>query len=129
MSEFLTELCVDLKPGRDDVWILRKPLIYISDLVGRIEAPEAFETDFCTVPRVPIVYALWGNTAHREGTLHDFLFRTDSVPNVSWMMANRVFLEVMEVRDKPFWTRYPMFTGVCIGSYSCYHKRLVGDKL
>ena len=129
MSEFITELCVDLKPGSDKIWIPRSPLIYDSDLVGRIEVPTGFETDFASVPRVPIIYWLWGGRVHREAALHDYLFRKDSKPVVSFMVANAVFKEAMIVRGKPWYVVYPMYSGVVLGSYGCYHKRLVGDSI
>lgn len=129
MAEFLTELCADLKHDRDDAWILRSPLIYSSDLVGRIEVPTLFQTDLASVPRVPIVYAMWGARAHREAVLHDYLFRIDAAPSASWWAANSVFLEAMDARNKPFYIRYPMYWGVVAGSYGCYHQRKVFDEI
>ena len=129
MSKFMSEFHAELKQGSDIVRVMTGHLIYDSDLVGKILIKTGFETDYASVPRIPVIYALWGNRAHRGATIHDFLFRIDSVPNVSWMMANRVFLEVMKVRGKPWYIRYPMFWGVCAGSYGCYHKRLVDDEI
>ena len=125
MARFLTELDVHLKAIKETVWVLDSLLGYESDLVGRVEAPAGFETDLASVPRVPIIFSMWGSRAHREGVLHDYLFRSDSVPIVGWNLANRVFLEAMKVRGKPWYVRYPMYWGVCIGSYLCYHKRKV----
>jgi len=50
MGKFITELDASLKRGTDNVWVLNTPLIYESDLVGRIEAPDGFETDYASVP-------------------------------------------------------------------------------
>jgi len=125
MARFLTELDVHLKAIKETVWVLDSLLGYESDLVGRVEAPAGFETDLASVPRVPIIFSMWGSRAHREGVLHDYLFRSDSVPIVGWNLANRVFLEAMKARGKPWYVRYPMYWGVCIGSYLCYHKRKV----
>jgi len=131
MAEFLTELDARLKHGSDTVWVLRpsSPLIYESDILGRIEVPEGFETDLASVPRVPIIYAMWGSRAHREAVLHDYLFRIDSRPLATFSQANGVFLEAMEIRGKSWYVRYPMWWGVWIGSYGCFHQRLVGDSL
>ena len=125
MARFLTELDVHLKAIKETVWVLDSLLGYESDLVGRVEAPAGFETDLASVPRVPIIFSMWGSRAHREGVLHDYLFRSDSVPIVGWNLANRVFLEAMKARGKPWYVRYPMYWGVCIGSYLCYHKKKV----
>ena len=128
MSKFLTEL--DAKLIKDDrIWKLDSPLIYESDLLGLIEVPEGFETDLASVPRVPFVYMMWGGKAHREGVLHDYLFRIDSVPLASYSQANKVFFEAMTVRGKPDYVRYPMWLGVVLGGWTAYHKKYVGDEL
>ena len=130
-AEFLTDLYVELEPCRDDeIWIVTKHLIYNSALLDKqIVVPPGFETDLASVPRIPFAFWLWGGRAHREGVLHDYLFRSNSNPRVSFNMANRVFLEAMKSRGKPLHVRYPMFYGVCLGGFFSYHKRIVGAKL
>jgi hypothetical protein len=128
MSNFLTELDVKLKDD-DCIWVLCSPLVYNSDLLGQIVVPAGFETDFASVPRVPIIFEMWGNKAHREAVLHDYLYRIDSKPVASYSEANGVFLEAMEVRDKDVYVRYPMFWGVVLGGWTAYHKKKAGDKL
>ena len=128
MGKFLTEL--DARLIKDDqIWKLDSPLEYQSDLLGLIVVPEGFETDLASVPRVPLIYMLWGGKAHREGVIHDYLYRIDSKPLASFSQANEVFFEAMQTREKPFYVRYPMWWGVCIGGGSSYHKKFVGDKL
>jgi hypothetical protein len=129
MPRFLTELDAGLKVNSDTVWLIDKPLIYESGIVGLIEVPAGFETDFASVPRVPLFYTLFGDRAHREAVLHDYLFRKDSSPQASFMEANRIFLEAMEERGKSFFVRYGMFMGVCMGGYFSYHKKNVNDKI
>jgi hypothetical protein len=128
MAKFLTELCASLKDD-DRIWILHEPLIYISDIVGRIEVPISFQTDFASVPRVPIIYELYGDKAHRESVLHDYLYCIDSIPQATFDQANQVFLEAMIVRGKPEDIRNGMYQGVCLFGHSHYHKRYVGDQL
>ena len=135
MSQFITEL--DIRPRCDNecIWVLDKPLLYYSSLLKSLgEQPQVaiqvgFETDLASVPRIPFIYALWGGRAHKEGVLHDYLYRKDAVPCVPRSVVDRVFLEAMEVRGKPRRVRYPMYLGVRIGGWTAYHKRLVGDKL
>lgn len=129
MSEFLTELNVRLKNNDEKVWILTVPLVYNSDLMGKIEVPAGFETDLASIPRLPIIYALWGDRAHREAVIHDYLYRVDSSPIVSFSMANKVFLEAMKIRNKSWFIRWPMFLGVKFGGHSSYHKKKVGEVL
>ena len=130
-SEFITDLYVELKPSRDDeIWVVTKPLVYNSAILDcQVVIPPGFESDLSSVPRIPVVFWFWGGRAHREGIAHDFLYRRDSVPVVSFSTANLVFLEAMKSRGKPWNVRYPMFYGVTIGGYWSYHKRLVGDSL
>lgn len=129
MSQFITELCCHLKDD-DCVWVLDKPLGYYSSLLKcLVTVPTGFETDLASVPRLPFIYTLWGGKAHREGVLHDYLYRKDAVPGVPRRDADRVFLEAMELRGKPRRVRYPMYLGVRIGGWTAYHKHLVADKL
>lgn len=135
MSQFITELDFRMKEGSDSIYILNKPLVYYSSWLKKkgidpiIRAEAEFNTDLASVPRVPIIYAMWGGRCHREAVIHDLLFRKDSKPNVSFSAANWIFLEAMKCRGKPFYIRHPMYSGVMLGSHSYYHKRLVGDKL
>ena len=127
MVKFLSVLDVRCKDDR--TWILAEPLIYESDILGRIEVPRGFETDFASVPRMPIFYMFYGDRAHMESVLHDYLYRNDCAPPASFMQANRVFLEAMAARGKAIYVRWPMFLGVVIGGLPSYHRRNVGDKL
>ena len=128
MSEFLSELDVRLLDS-DKIWILDSPLIYRSDLLGMVTVPEGFQSDFASVPRLPIVYTFFGDRAHRESVLHDYLYCKDSIPLATYGQANKVFLEAMTVRGKSLFVRKAMYWGVCIGGFTHYHKKCVGDKL
>lgn len=126
---FENKLHVVLKDGSDSIWILTQPLLYRSRAHGLIETPAGFETDFASVPRIPIVYRLWGDRAHREAVLHDYLFRKNAVPKLPFLECNGVFLEAMESRGVRWGIRYPMYAGVCAGGRWAYHRRNVGDEL
>jgi len=128
MSKFLTDLDARLKDD-DAVWVLDSPLIYESDLLGLVEVPAGFETDFASVPRVPVAYWFFGDRAHRESVIHDYLYRIDSVPQATLSQANDVFFEAMACRGKSCFVRWPMFLGVCLGGWASYHKRKVSDVL
>ena len=125
---FISGLHLELKEGRDDVWIVEKVLAYYSKLLDDfIYVPPKFETDLASVPRIPIVYRLWGNRAHREAVLHDFLFRCDALPQVSFETANLIFQEAMLSRDVKWYVRKPMYWGVCVGGWPSWHQRNVED--
>ena len=128
-AQFLSELDIKLTDN-DCIWTLESPLVYYSELLDvKIEVPTGFETDFASVPRVPIAYMFYGGRCHREAVIHDYLYRTNSIPVVTFMQANDVFLEAMKVRGKSWGVRFPMYWGVCSGGYFSYHKRRVEDKL
>lgn len=127
MAEFKSELYI--KCISDKVWMLTEPLIFESDILGTITVPAGFYTDFASVPRVPIFYLLYGDMAHRESVLHDYGYRKDSSPCGTFMQWNRVFLEAMYDRGKPFYVRYVMYLGVVLGGLVFWHKRNVYDKL
>lgn len=128
MPKFISELIVKQGPN-DCFWTLSSALIYKSDIVGLIVVPVGFETDFASVPRLPLFFALWGDRAHSEAVLHDFLYRIDCLPPATRLEADHVFLEAMKVRLKPHHIRWPMFLGVRFFGRLAYHRRFVEDRL
>jgi hypothetical protein len=138
MSEFLTDLDCRLKDD-DCVWVLDSPLKYQSDSLGLITVPAGFETDFASVPRMPIIYSMYGDRAHREAVIHDLLYRKDAATcvefkegldkNVTLDQANNVFYEAMKCRGKSWIVRHGMYWGVCAGGRFSYHKKNVSDKI
>ena len=125
MARFLTGL--DISVIEDYLYRLEKPLVYESDVLkATIRVPEGFYTDLVSVPRVPVIYTLWGNRAHHEAVLHDYLYRIDAEPGASYDEANNVFLEAMKERGKSWYISRFMYWGVCIGGRGSYHKRKVG---
>lgn len=129
MAKFLSELDAHLKPTCENIWVLDAPLIYESDIVGRVEVPAGFETDLASVPRLLIIYEMWGNRCHREAVIHDYLYRIDAVPQASKLQADRVFLEAMRVRGKPFFIRWFMFAGVAAFAWMSFHQKKVADPI
>jgi hypothetical protein len=127
VSKFITEL--DVKCINDGCWILDTSLIYQSDILGFIEVLSGFQTDFASVPRVPILYMFFGDRAHREAVLHDYLYRIDSIPQATYSQANNVFFEAMRERNKGYVVSYGMYWGVVLGGWTAYHKKNVKDIL
>lgn len=115
-SEFATSLSGEWLD--DGTFVLSKPLSYYSELVCElIIVPAGFVTDFASVPRLPIVYMAFGDRAHHESVIHDYLYQTHKY---SKAIADKVFLEAMKVRGKPFWIRESMYLGVFFGGASSY---------
>jgi len=128
MSQFITSLLIN--QIIDKVFELTAPLIYQSDILGgfKVTVPIGFQSDGASVPRVPVAYMLFGDRAHHEAVIHDYLYRIDSVPLVSFKMANKVFLEAMECRGKSWFIRWSMYLGVKFGGLLSYHKKRVLDR-
>ncbi len=128
MSEFLTPL--DGRWITDDRFMLLSPLIYQSDLLRRtpglksdmadgiLRIPAGFVTDFASVPRVPIVYTLFGDKAHHESVPHDFLYQTHPTTKP---VADKLFREAMVSRGKPYYVVEGMYWGVVLGGRSSYN--------
>lgn len=128
MSEFFSELVT--KDLTDKVFELTIPLTYKSDLLNcTFSVPAGFQSDRASVPRVPIIWMLFGDRAHREAVLHDYLYRVDSDPIVTRKQADDVFFESMQVREKSTIVKWCMWAGVRLGGCIAFHKSKVIDKL
>jgi len=120
MSKYITKLKAKILDNGK--WQLTEPLIYDSDLVGRIFVPTNFITDFASVPRIPIIYAMVGNCSHRAAVLHDYLYRKKASVKVSQTQADAVFREAMGVKGVSWWRRWLMWAGVRLGGWTAYKK-------
>lgn len=120
MAGFLTSLAVSLLDGSDSTWTLDSALVYSSNLYEHvIIVPEGFTTDFASVPRLPLSYLFFGDTAHAAAVVHDYLYGSRTV---SKTLADRIFLEAMGVSGIPAWRRYPMFLAVSLFGGFAYSK-------
>lgn len=90
-------------------WTLCEPLIFVSAILGRIEVPIGFESDYASVPRLPGTYWLTGDTAHQSAVVHDYLC-TDG--RTSWVTAAKVFQEAMKCEGVPAWRAWLMYWAV-----------------
>jgi hypothetical protein len=118
MSAFLTELQVELvsdstNEGRG-TWRLTAPLVYQSDVAGRVfVVPEGFETDFASVPRIPVAFLLTADSAHEASVVHDYAYSTHIVDRET---ADAVLREASAVTGIPWLRRQATWLGVrCFG--------------
>ncbi len=113
MSSFVTPLEVELVGYKADgtpMWALMDTLVYDSGRLGlRIRVPKGFVTDFSSVPRLPLVFLLAGDTAHAPAVVHDWLY---SGSKVSRSVADEVFLEAMAGVGVPWLRRTAMYWAV-----------------
>ena len=117
MSHFINRLKLEDASDEDDCkWILVDALLYQSDLAKRtIVVPAGFETDLASVPRLPVVYWLTGNTSTTAAVVHDWLYQSGEV---SRGMADAILREASAATGVPFWRRWLMWAGVRIGGAS-----------
>jgi len=137
LSKFNT--CLDAKEiGESHGRIVHKlntPLVWENN-GKRVEIPAGFETDLASVPRVPIAYLLWGDRAHREAVLHDYLYRVGAsilvgskeridIPKEE---ADWLFREAMIGQGVGWFIYHPMYAAVRCAGRSSFHQRNVMDK-
>ncbi len=85
--------------------------------------PEGFETDFASVPRLPFVFLVMGDTAQRAAVLHDFMY-SGGVDNagrgVTRAEADAIFRAAMEKDGLGWMRRGMMWAGVRLFGGSHY---------
>jgi hypothetical protein len=111
---FLNTLEVTLIRGKEEdgrqMWKLVEPFMYASRIVGQtITVPAGFETDFASVPRLPLAYLIGGGEANEAAVVHDFLYVSKQT---SKEVADNVFLEAMEESGVSWWRRKMMWAAV-----------------
>lgn len=107
MGRFRTKLKVE---SGGKYWILLQPLIFESERHGLITVPMGFKTDFASVPRIPVVYSMFGNTSHNAAVIHDWLYSGNV--KISRKRADEVFIDAMRSKKQSKWRRIPMFWAV-----------------
>ena len=132
LPQFLSEL--KTQDIDDNSFFLLEPLRYYSRILnGVIEVEKGFISDGSSVPRVPIIYWFFGNRAHGESVVHDRLYRAKDhevhivapsgqviIKKIQKCVADAVFLEAMEARNKSLFVRKPMYWGVKFGGLSSW---------
>lgn len=112
---FLSDLSVKKVGGE---WELLEPLRYASQFLDRIiEVPAGFRTDFASVPRLPLIYAVFGDSAHKAAVVHDWLYVSGKHPDgvgISRKFADAIFKEAVSCHH-PKWKAALMWLGVRIG--------------
>lgn len=100
MSAFLTDLDTRMSRPENAVkgrnrYTLLAPLVYHSEILGRIEVPAGFVTDFASIPRL-----LWRYIDPEDACIaypavvHDWLYFSQPCPRE---VADKVLAEAMDV--------------------------------
>lgn len=119
MSRFLTSLVLRTAADQGDgKWFVVEPLVYASDVAGRIiTVPAGFPTDLASTPRIPLVYEACGSIANMAAVVHDYLYTSG---RESRAIADAVLREAAEVTGVSWWQRWAMWAGVRVGGASHY---------
>lgn len=111
MSRFLTPLRAELQGDRKR-WKILEPFQYLDDDAGLVTVPAGFLTDFASVPRLPLTFALVGSYGHAAATLHDWLYASGAE---SRRQADAVFRRALRSSGIARWRAWVMWVGVRLG--------------
>jgi len=103
---------------KDKRFKLLHPLRYRAS-TGRVVVPEGFVTDMDSVPRIPLVYAMFKGRAVKAAVIHDYLYSIQAGKSY----ADSVFLEAMKDEGVAWYLRYPIYWAVVAAGRSSYNKR------
>jgi hypothetical protein len=117
MSRFITRLALEVADNSDDGrWILTETLVYQSDVADdTFIVPSGFQTDLASVPRLPLVFLLTGDSSRQASVVHDWLYSTHQVRR---SVADAVLREASAVTLVPGWRRWLIWAGVRLFGWS-----------
>lgn len=109
MARFLTSVKLEVVDEKN--WKVTSPLLYESSIYSpTIVVPEGFITDLSSVPRLPIVFLLFGDSLKAASVLHDYLYRNQ--PTVPRELCDKIFLEAARVSTNSPKKAYCMYLAV-----------------
>ena len=110
--------------GSRAIWKLTACLVYEAETYY-VMVPAGFETDFASVPRLPLMYLLAGDTAHEAAVIHDYLYRTNGI---SRREADALFYTIMRETNEPRWRAWMMWFAVRAGGWRTWNKYRAAEK-
>lgn len=97
----------------DKSWKLLQPFIFLDDIQGPIELPPRFTTNGVTLPRIPLVLALFDNYGFPAAVIHDYLYDNSGMNRKT---ADKVFYRALRACGVARWRAGLMYAGVrCFG--------------
>ena len=115
-EHFPSPLQVELQRDRK-TWRLLSTFAYNDAEYGRISVPLSFETDFASVPRLPVVFDLLGDYGQAASVIHDYLYSTGCLARSD---ADRVFYNALRASGIARWRAWLLWVGVRIGGHWFY---------
>ena len=116
MKRFQHPVRVELQTDRKR-WVLLTDFAYLPPGKKEVVVPTGFDTDFASVPRWPLTFALLGSYGHAAAVIHDWLYRSGELSRED---ADRVFHEALRSSGIARWRAWIMWAGVRIGGKSRY---------
>lgn len=125
-------------------WQTTKPFyVYVKDdalnKVVEVIIPEYFVTDFCSVPKIPFAYLMFGDIGRRAGLLHDALYspwigiqacdlftREPFVIERPW--ADTVLRNALIACGVPGWKAAMMYMGVKLFGNQYFHGKPICEQ-
>ena len=119
MSYFLNKLLVENIDDNHDKLI--ESFKYFSERIkDNIIVPNSFTTDYASVPKLPLIFLMFGDTAKKAAVIHDYLYQTHMLNDRK--ISDEVFLEAMLQCGVPAAKAYPMYWGVRIFGWYIWRK-------
>lgn len=128
MGKFLSSLEAEQIQDDDSTdegrgtWRLLAPLIYLADSGVTYSAPAGFVTDFASIPRIPIVFDIFGDRANLAASLHDWLYTADPItklhPCPDRLTADQLLREACLAQGVGKFIAYVLYLGVRLGGAS-----------
>lgn len=119
MTGFLTPCDLRIAANTDNgKYELLANFVYQSDEAGMtITVPKGFTTDLASVPRMPLIFLLCGDTSREAAVLHDWLYFSG---RLSRKLADKLLFEASGISGVANWRRWLMYFGVRIGGAKHY---------
>ena len=124
---FLNTLKFEAIPGGRYIRLLEDFSFYSAELGKVITAPKGFVNDRESVPRLPLVFWLLGDTSEEGGVLHDYSYRKGSKPGLNRRQADALYYEASRCDGNNAVVAALKQFGVRIGGHGAWHKHEVMD--
>lgn len=117
-------------------WKLLQPLVFTTRLgvaqEMRIVVPAGWDTDFASVPRLVLTFAIAGDTGHSGAVIHDWLYyqhlnRVPEAKNVTRRFADDMLYWGARADGESWFNAFALWFGVRIGGW--WHWYQVGRKI
>lgn len=91
---------------------------FVISIKGKlIVIPEGFETDFASVPRIPLFYTLVGGRGKKAAVVHDYLYASNFFNR---KLCDDIFYDALRETGMGWFSANIMYTGVRLGGSSAY---------